>query len=134
MQANRKELAIKESHPDRDKQFEYINKQAKAFILKPEQELLKTSSSDNTKLGEEKTITANDFRMPPPFVHVGIHFSLFDTVKPSKQALNRYAVQPIQKGLFLFQILRFVVSGIPILYGKGLLHPNRKKLLAGMVE
>lgn len=34
MQANRKELAIKESHPDRDKQFEYINKQAKAFMSK----------------------------------------------------------------------------------------------------
>jgi hypothetical protein len=30
--------------------------------------------------------------MPPPFAHVGIHFSLFDTVKPSKQTLNRYFV------------------------------------------
>lgn len=32
LQANRKELALKESHPDRNRQFEYINEQAKKFI------------------------------------------------------------------------------------------------------
>jgi transposase len=34
LQANRKELATKEQHPDRNEQFEYINEQAKVFFLK----------------------------------------------------------------------------------------------------
>jgi transposase len=34
LQANRKDLAIQKQHPDRDKQFEYINEQAKMFFLK----------------------------------------------------------------------------------------------------
>jgi len=34
LQANRKELATKERHPDRNEQFEYINEQAKVFFLK----------------------------------------------------------------------------------------------------
>jgi transposase len=33
---NRKELALKESHPDRNAQFEYINEQAKMFIAEHE--------------------------------------------------------------------------------------------------
>jgi transposase len=32
LQSNRKDLALKESHPDRNEQFEYINAQAKVFI------------------------------------------------------------------------------------------------------
>jgi transposase len=32
LQANRKELAQTESHPDRNEQFEYINEQARAFL------------------------------------------------------------------------------------------------------
>jgi len=32
LQSNRKDLVIKESHPDRNAQFEYINAQAKTFI------------------------------------------------------------------------------------------------------
>jgi len=34
LQSNRKDLAISPSHPDRDKQFEYINEQSKLFFLK----------------------------------------------------------------------------------------------------
>ena len=34
LQVNRKELATKEQHPDRNEQFEYINEQAKVFFLK----------------------------------------------------------------------------------------------------
>ena len=34
LQANRKDLAIQKQHPDRDKQFEYINEQAKMFFLR----------------------------------------------------------------------------------------------------
>jgi transposase len=36
LQSNRKSLALKESHPDRNAQFEYINAQAKAFIAENE--------------------------------------------------------------------------------------------------
>lgn len=34
LQGNRKELAIKEQHPDRNAQFEYINKMTKLFFIK----------------------------------------------------------------------------------------------------
>ena len=36
LQANRKDLALKESHPDRNAQFEYINEQAKVFTAERE--------------------------------------------------------------------------------------------------
>ena len=36
LQGNKKELALKESHPDRNEQFEYINGQTKIFISKNE--------------------------------------------------------------------------------------------------
>ena len=36
LQSNRKSLALKESHPDRNAQFEYINAQAKTFIAEDE--------------------------------------------------------------------------------------------------
>jgi len=36
LQGNKKELALKESHPDRNEQFEYINSQTKIFISKNE--------------------------------------------------------------------------------------------------
>jgi len=36
LQSNRKELALKESHPDRNAQFEYINSQAKLFLAEHE--------------------------------------------------------------------------------------------------
>jgi hypothetical protein len=36
LQGNRKELATKESHPDRDEQFEYINKEVKAYMKRGE--------------------------------------------------------------------------------------------------
>ncbi len=36
LQSNKKNLVLKESHPDRDKQFEYINEQAKEFIAENE--------------------------------------------------------------------------------------------------
>jgi hypothetical protein len=36
LQANRKELAITKSHPDRDAQFEYINKTVKAYMKRGE--------------------------------------------------------------------------------------------------
>jgi transposase len=36
LQSNRKALALKESHPDRNTQFEYINEQAKTFISENE--------------------------------------------------------------------------------------------------
>jgi hypothetical protein len=36
LQANRKELAISKSHPDRDEQFEYINKKVKSYMKRYE--------------------------------------------------------------------------------------------------
>ena len=36
LQSNRKDLVIKESHPDRNAQFEYINEQAKVFFAENE--------------------------------------------------------------------------------------------------
>jgi transposase len=36
LQSNKKDLALKESHPDRNAQFEYINEQAKSFISEHE--------------------------------------------------------------------------------------------------
>jgi hypothetical protein len=36
LQANRKELAITKSHPDRDAQFEYINKTVKVYMKRGE--------------------------------------------------------------------------------------------------
>ncbi len=36
LQSNKKDLVLKESHPDRNKQFEYINEQAKVFIAENE--------------------------------------------------------------------------------------------------
>jgi hypothetical protein len=36
LQANRKELAHTKSHSDRDGQFEYINKKAKAYMKRGE--------------------------------------------------------------------------------------------------
>ena len=36
LQANKKELALKESHPDRNEQFEYINSQTKLFMSENE--------------------------------------------------------------------------------------------------
>jgi hypothetical protein len=36
LQVNRKEPAISKSHPDRDEQFEYINKKVKAYMKRHE--------------------------------------------------------------------------------------------------
>jgi hypothetical protein len=36
LQINKKELSLKESHPDRNEQFEHINKQTKIFISENE--------------------------------------------------------------------------------------------------
>ncbi|MDR0764561.1 MAG: hypothetical protein LBE65_03100 [Synergistaceae bacterium] len=36
LQSNKKDLALKEGHPDRNAQFEYINEQAKSFISEHE--------------------------------------------------------------------------------------------------
>ncbi|MDR0764345.1 MAG: ISAzo13 family transposase, partial [Synergistaceae bacterium] len=35
-QSNKKDLALKEGHPDRNAQFEYINERAKSFISEHE--------------------------------------------------------------------------------------------------
>ena len=53
LQANRKELATKESHPDRNRQFEYINEQAKKFISE-EQPVISIDAKKKENLGNFK--------------------------------------------------------------------------------
>jgi transposase len=50
LQSNRKELALKESHPDRNAQFEYINEQAKKYISE-KQPVISIDAKKKEKIG-----------------------------------------------------------------------------------
>jgi transposase len=53
LQGNRKELVLKESHPDRNAQFEYINEQAKKFIAEHEP-VISIDAKKKEKIGNFK--------------------------------------------------------------------------------
>ena len=76
LQSNRKELALKESHPDRNAQFEHINAQAKLFISEHEPVIsidakkkenignFKNNGAEYQKSKESVKVLDHDFPLP----------------------------------------------------------------------
>ena len=88
LQANRKTSEGKADHPDRDKQFSYINKQVKKFIAKKipvvsvdtkKKELIgnyKNGGREWTKKGKLKKVLTHDF--PDPNVPKAVPYGVYD--------------------------------------------------------
>jgi transposase len=76
LQSNKKDLVLKESHPDRNAQFEYINEQAKSFIAENEPVIsidtkkkenignFKNNGAEYQKKKEPAKVLDHDFPIP----------------------------------------------------------------------